>query len=589
MNTPRASATRTLWPFFAKQWPALAGSAASTVAMSVADLAQPWPLALAIDHLLRGHKGAFELHTADIRYLSILAAAVLAISVIDAIASYFSDWWLDRAAERITHELRVATYGQLHAQSLAFHLLRAKGDLVTSVTADVNAVGDFFESNLGDFAQSTLLIGGMVAVSLAKDPLMGAVAFATIPLVGLLSFRYRKRLARDSRLQRVQDGRIASLATEALSAMPVIKAFGSEGYEYERVSLRSHRRMAIGLRLARLQAAFDGYTTLLGALGAAAVLIVGVFRVSSGAITAGELIVFATYARRVNGPLRSLARDVTRAGIVAPRAERVAQILSAEHQLPEPPDAYAGPPAEGDIELRSVSFAYEPGRPVLNDFSLMVHSGERIALVGRSGAGKSTVGALIARFYDPSAGGVFLDGKDLRDCSLAWLRTQIGVLPQDTMLFTGTVLDNIAYGLNASLEEVQEAARTAAAHDFIMALPKGYATQLGPSGVGLSGGQRQRIGIARTLLRDPPVLILDEPTTALDRGNELLLIDGLERLMAGRTSILISHSADLISMADRVVLLDTGSIAMEGSPQDVLSAFGYLTERDGTGQVTPAR
>jgi ATP-binding cassette subfamily B protein/subfamily B ATP-binding cassette protein MsbA len=574
------SANRMLRPYIQKEWPALLGSTGSTILMSAADLASPWPLALALDHLLRGHKHSFALSRGDIRYLGFLALAVVAISTVNAGASFLSDWWLVRAGERITHELRVAVYAHLHNLSLDFHGGRQKGDLVTSVTADVNAIGDFFSGNLGDFAQSSLLVLGMMAVTLYKDPIMGVVAFVTIPLVAVLSLRYRRTLARHSRLQRVQDGKIASLATEALSAMPVIKAFGSERFEHDRVWLRSHRRLAIGMALARLEATFDGVTTMLGAVGIALVLVVGVFRVASGAITAGELIVFAAYARRINSPLRSIARDVTKAGIVGARSERVAQILAADERLPEPADAYHGAQARGDIELESVAFSYDPARPVLTDLSLKIAAGDRCALMGPSGAGKSTVGALIARFYDPSAGQVRIDGRDLRTCSLAWLREQIGVLLQDTVLFTGTVRENIAYGLSVTLEEVTVAAQAAAAHDFIQALPQGYETRLGPQGVGLSGGQRQRIGIARTLLRDPPILLLDEPTTGLDRATEVLLLESLTTLMKGRTTILISHSPELIRTADRVVVIAAGRIVADGRPDDVLAEVELLDETE---------
>ena len=242
------------------------------------------------------------------------------------------------------------------------------------------------------------------------------------------------------------------------------------------------------------------------------------------------------------------------------RAERIAELLSTDEVIEERPHAYRGPRATGDVAIEHVSFAYSGERPALEDVSLDVPAGKRLALIGPSGAGKSTLSALIARFYDPTEGRVLIDGRDARDCSLAWLRDQVAIVLQDTVLFTGSVRENIAYGVDATDEEIVEAAKAAAAHEFIRRLPDGYDTQLGPQGVGLSGGQRQRIGIARTLLRNPPIIILDEPTTALDRESEAQVLEGLDRLMRGRTCILITHSPRLVRTADRVVELDGGRV-----------------------------
>ena len=237
------------------------------------------------------------------------------------------------------------------------------------------------------------------------------------------------------------------------------------------------------------------------------------------------------------------------------KADRIAELLAADDVLPEPPDAYRGGRAAGDVALEDVSFGYGEARPVLRNVSLHVRPGERVALMGPSGVGKSTLGAMVARFFDPDAGRVLIDGRDARDCSLEWLRDQVAVVLQDTVLFSGTVHDNIAYATDATREQVEAVARAAAADEFIRGLPEGYDTDLGPQGVALSGGQRQRIGVARTLLRDPPVLVLDEPTTGLDAASETAVLDGLQALMHGRTTILITHSQRLASTADRVVAL----------------------------------
>jgi ATP-binding cassette subfamily B protein len=557
-------------PFVTRQWRALAGAGGSSVVVAAAELAKPWPLALVIDELLAGHQGPFTLDEGEVRLLALLAVIVIAISAADAIAQYCADLWLQSAGERITHELRVAVYEHLQRLSLGFHQRRQKGDLVNRLTGDVTAVGALFSDSLGSIVQRGLMLLGMIVVVFVLDPMLGLVSIAMMPALAAVSWVYRRRVRVQARLQRAQEGQIASLAGEALSAMPVVKAFGSEGYEHERVRSRSAERMAIGMRVARLQARFDGLVGVLSAVGTALVIVVGVLRVAAGALTPGGLLVFVSYARKAHSPLRSLAREATKVARAMARAERIAELLAADEMLEERPGAYHGARARGEVGLEDVSFAYEPERPVLRGLSLHVAPGERVAVIGPSGSGKSTLAALIARFHDPVAGRVVIDGRDARDCSLAWLRDQVGTLLQDTVLFTGTVEENIAYGCDAEHDRIVAAVRAAAADDVVAALPAGYRTELGPQGVGLSGGQRQRIGIARTLLRDPPILVLDEPTTALDVEAEARLMDGLRELMSGRTTILITHSLELARGADRVVVMREGRIVAHGPPADVI-------------------
>ena len=313
-------------------------------------------------------------------------------------------------------------------------------------------------------------------------------------------------------------------------------------------------------------------------------LVLGAFRVAAGAITVGDLVVIAQYARQMYRPLSDLAKQSTKVSRAMARAERVAEVLGADEVLEERPGAFARGRARGEVELRDVSFGYEPGRTVLDGMSLRIPAGTRVAVVGASGAGKSTVGALVARFYDPLGGSVLIDGRDARDCSLDWLRDQVGILLQDTVLFSGTVADNIAYGREAPREDLIRAARAADAEHFVTALPGGFDATLGPQGIGLSGGQRQRIGIARVLLRDPPILVLDEPTTGLDAASEAQVMDGLAALMRDRTTILITHSMALARQADRVVVIEAGRIAQQGAPDELLSepgAFRRLAAEQG--------
>jgi ATP-binding cassette subfamily B protein len=561
------ASTRILRPYVAGQWPALAAAAAATVFIALAELARPFPLALVVDRLFAGFDGPFELQPSDLRLLAAIALLVLAIALVDSVAVYVSELLLKQAGERITHDLRVAVYAHLQKLSLTFHDRRQKGDLVTRVTGDVNAVGQLFSDSLGTMAQALLLLVGMLVVALILDPLLALVAFAPAPLLAAVTVRYRRRIKQAARRQRATEGEIASLADEALSAMLVVKAFGSESYEHERVSGRSEARRRIGVELSRLESRFTGLIDVIGALGLALVITIGVLRVAAGALTPGELIVFASYSRRLYRPLRDIARQASRVSRGMARAERIAELLGTDEALEERAHAPAPGRARGQVELDDVTFSYAPGRPALTGLSLRAEAGERVAIVGRSGAGKSTVGALMARFYDPDRGRVLIDGRDARDYELSWLRAQVGILLQDSVLFSGTVAENIAYGTDAGRDEVVEAAKAAAAHEFIGRLPDGYDTVLGPRGVGLSGGQRQRIGIARTLLRDPAILVLDEPTTGLDQRSEQQVLEGLRTLMKDRTTIMVTHSQSLARSADRVVVVDAGRVLGEEPPE----------------------
>src|SRR6185437_14592571 len=438
-----AATRRALMPFLGPEWPALAGAAGATLVLTLVELAKPWPLALALDQIVRSRRGPFALHAGDVRLLLAVVVLVIVIALAEAGADYFSDLWLYSAGERITHTLRVAVYEHLHRLSLGYHQRAQKGDLVARVTEDVTSVGDLFAESLGTIAQGALLLVGMAIVTLAIDPLLALVSFLTIPALGFLSFRYRVRVRQGARVQRAHEGEIASLAGEALSAMAVVKTAGSERFEGERVHVRSRERMRVGIQVSRLQARFDGLVGVVSALATAVVIGLGVLRVADGSLSAGDLVVLATYVRRLNNPLRGIAREATKVSRTMARADRIAEVLAVDELVDDPPGGYSGPPAAGAVALERVSFRYASERPVLEEISLRVQPRSCVALVGRSGAGKSTIGALIVRLFDPTAGRVLIDGRDARECSLSWLRAQTGVVLQDTVLFTGTVEENI--------------------------------------------------------------------------------------------------------------------------------------------------
>jgi ATP-binding cassette subfamily B protein len=564
-----------LRPFIFAEWRALVVAALSTVAVVAAYLARPFPLALAVDHLIGKHgSGPFELTASDWRFLLILAGGVLLIALVNALGSQLADDRLENAAERIVHRLRVVTYARLQRLSLAYHERHHTGDLVTRVTGDMEAVGMLFSDSLGRLASSGMVIVGMLLVSLIIDPVLALTAFAAAPALAFVAFRFGPRVKALAREQRAALQELAALSDESISSMRAVKAFGAERFEQERLERKSEEIQRLASAASRAEGRMSGIVDTLGALALALVIVVGVLRVAEGALSAGELIVMYTYARRIDRPLRGLARGAGKASRSLARAEAISEVLAADEFVEDRPGAYHGPRARGELELQDVSFAYAPGRPAVTGLSLKVPAGQRLALVGRSGAGKSTVAALMARFYDPTVGRVLIDGRDARDCAVSWLRDQFGLVLQETMLFTGTVAENIAYGLEVEPEKVIAAAKVAGAHDFISELPTGYETPLGPRGVALSGGQRQRIAIARTVLRHPPVLILDEPTTGLDTESEELALAGLEALMADRTTIIISHSPRLAARADRVVVLEAGKLVADGEPAPLLSEDG---------------
>ena len=569
------NASRLLGPFLRKEWPALVGATASTLLLTVAGLASPWPLKIVLNSILDRHPvRPFVLQPSDLRLLAAVAGLVLAVALVDAVSSYLRDMWLQSAGERIVHDLRVALYAQLQRLSLSFHERQHTGDLVTRITGDVNDVGTLFSRSLGTLASAVLLLIGMLVVTVALDPLLALASFAVAPLLAVVTYRYRNRVKQMARRRRAQEGQIATIASEALGAMRVVKAFGSEGFEQNRVTRQSKERLESGIAATRIGARFSGLIDILGAFATALVLVLGVFRVAAGVLSPGDLVVLLSYTRRIYRPLREIASEAVQVAKSMASGDRIAEILATDPMLVDRPGAYHGERAGGNIVFENVSFAYAPRRPALTNLSLAIPAGSRIAVVGRSGAGKSTLGALVARFYDPDRGRVLIDGRDARDCSVAWVREQIGLVLQDTILFSGTVTENISYGIDASPEAIVAAATTAGAGAFISALPDGYETALGPKGVGLSGGQRQRIAIARTLLRNPPILVLDEPTTGLDAESEARVMEGLAMLMQGRTTILISHSLGLALSADRIVVLDQGRVVQEGTPSELLAVEG---------------
>lgn len=562
---------RLLWPFTKGRRTAFLGGLSGTLLVTVAELARPFPLKLVLDRLLgAGSRGA----GADARLIGGVALLVIAIAAFGAVGTYLAESGMRRAGEHVVHDLRVALYRHLQRLSLRYHRRHHHGDLVTRITGDVHAVGELVAESLVKVIGALLLLAGMLAVSLALDPVLTLAAAGVTPLLVVATVRSQRTVKAAARRQRAAEGAIATLSTEALGAIGTVKALGSEAAEEERLRRRSQERRDAGMVGTTTEGRFGGLVDVLEAVGMALVLAVGVLRVNAGALSAGDLVVMYSYVRRLYRPLRDLSRQSGRVVRAMARAERIAEVLAADDTLPERAAAYAAGRATGHVELRNVRYLY-PGRaPVLDGVRVDIPAGSTVAVVGPSGAGKSTLAALLGRFHDPDSGFVLLDGRDLRDCSLRWLRDQVGFVLQDTALFSGTVADNIAYATAAPRERIIAAARAAHADEFISALPDGYDTDLGPGGANLSGGQRQRLAIARALLRDPAVVVLDEPTSGLDAASESIVMTSLHRLCRDRTTVLITHSMRLARRADRVVVLDAGHVIEEGTPSELLARQG---------------
>jgi len=427
---------------------------------------------------------------------------------------------------------------------------------------------------------SGLTFVGMAAVMLWLNAPLALLAFATGPLFLLSMVRLSRRIRDNARRQRQQQGAMAATAAESIGAVKVIHALSLEGTFAQAFTKQSRKNLATGAAATRLEAALERTVDLLIAVATALVLWSGARFVLRGAMTLGDLVIFLAYLRTAFRPAKDFAKYTGRLAKASAAGERVVDLLDRTPDVRDLPGAVPAPPLRGHVRFEGVSFAYDPGHAALEAIDCTVEPGQHVALVGPSGSGKSTFASLILRLYDPTAGRVLIDGRDLREYTLASLRTQISVVLQDSILFVGTIRDNIAQGAiaqdapGASPEAIEAAARLANAHGFIMSQPQGYDTVVGERGVTLSNGQRQRIAIARAAIRHAPLLLLDEPTTGLDGENERAVLEALERLTEGRTTFLITHDLQLTTRANLILYLEAGRVRERGTHAELLRAEG---------------
>ncbi len=515
--------------------------------------------------------------TGDMSGVNLYALIVLGLFLVKGLFSYGQQYFMANAAQRLSMRLRNEVFGHLHRQSMAFFDARKTGQLMSSITNDVPAVQNNFTTAVLDVVSAPITIVGGVGIIFYLNWRLALLAVICLPATMWLIMRASRRMRRNAARLQTCLAEVSELAEETLAGHRAVKAFANEDYEIERFEARSTSVFRTIMKSVRIRAAMGPLVEIIGAVGMMLVIWFGGREIVSGAsgFTVGALGSFVLILREIGDAFRNIGSVSLSLSGASAAAERIFNLLDCQPEVKERPDARPLPRLRGSVAFERVDFAYRSGIPVLKGIDFRVEPGQVVALVGRSGAGKSTIAALIPRFYDVSSGAVKLDGVDLREATLASLRGQIGIVPQDPHLFGGTILENIAYGrLGASEDEIVAAAKAANAHEFISELPQGYETVVGERGVRLSGGQRQRFSIARAILRDPRILILDEATSSLDTQSEALVQDALQRLVSQRTTLVIAHRLSTIRHADVILVVDQGRIVERGSHEQLLSLDG---------------
>ena len=544
------------------------------IGASVMEILRPWPLKIIFDGLLIPSDQpdaitgwAVGMFGDGTGLLTVASGAILLIAVIGGIFAFGQSYLIAATGQKVVAEIRLDLYRHIQRLSHSFHDQTSAGDLLARLTGDVRMMRDLLINASIYFSARILVIGGTLTVMALMDWRLTLCAVVILPLLAIVTRRFGEEIKGAARRQRRKEGKIAMVMGENISAISVVQGFAREAYEEARFAKQNNSSAQAGLRATRLEAHMDRLVQVILALGTCAVVWYGVVRVQSGAITPGDLLVFTAYLSTLYKPVRKLAAMTGRIAKATASGERLLEILDLQPEVRETPGAVQAPAFTGQVVFQDVSFAYPGGASVLQRAGLAIRPGECVALVGPSGAGKSTLGRLLLRFYDVTGGRVAVDGHDVRDLTLASLREQISVVLQDSILFATTIRANIAYGrLDATDEEIEDAARAAGAHGFILDLPDGYDTVVGERGATLSGGQRQRVALARAILRDAPILILDEPLTGLDATTARQVAGALGVAARGRTTLMIAHDETSLSLADRIVEVRDGLLTERPGP-----------------------
>lgn len=537
-----------------------------TIMAAAGNLYIPWIIKDMIDEVLADKNGTM---------LNWIAASIIAIFVVRGLFWYGQNYLMSYVGQSVIIDIRAAVFKKLQRLSVSFYDKNKTGTIMSYVTNDVNALQSaMVENTIEMITEGFILIGSVVAM-IYLDWRLTLFTVCTFPVVlWFMEFFGKKIRKTGGRIQECTAD-ITSVLQESVASARVIKSFVREDYEVDRFDVENRANFRANMKNAQLMATLTPVVELVAAIGVTMIIWYGGNNVINGTITAGSLVAFLTYAVNISNPIKRLTRVIGNIQKALAAAQRVFMIIDMPEEIAESRDAKQLPEVSGKVEFQNVSFAYDDKGNVITDLSFSVKPGEVIAIVGLSGAGKSTIANLLPRFYDVNKGDIKIDGHSVREVTLDSLREQVGIVPQETMLFNGSVYNNILYGrLDATKEEIEAAAKAANAHDFIMQLTDGYETKLGDRGVNLSGGQRQRIAIARAILKNPRILILDEATSALDTESERVVQEALDRLMVGRTSFVIAHRLSTVKNADKILVLEKGNLVESGTHDELLALDG---------------
>jgi subfamily B ATP-binding cassette protein MsbA len=551
-------------------------------------LAAPWPLKVIIDNVVGTHKLPHWLDQVirpmlegggKLKVAGIAALATIVIALLGALATYIDNYYTESVGQWVANDLRLRTYHHLQRLSLGYYDTHQTGTLLSTITTDIQTIQGFASSSTLNILVDLLTIVSMLGLMFWLNWDFTMIAVGVTPFLLFFVSRFKKAVKKATHQVRKEQAEIVAVVQQGLESMQVVEAFGRQDLEEATLAEVSHATVNAALAARRVKSMLSPVVTVVVALCTAIVLWRGAALILVGAMTVGALTVYLSYLSKFFKPVKDLATTTNAIAQAAVGVDRIRAILDTDDVIPERPDAVDPAAIKGEITFEHVAFAYSADAPVLKDVSVTIKPGQMVGVVGPTGSGKSTVVSLIPRFYDPSGGVVKIDGRDVREYKIQPLRDQIGYVLQDTVLFRGTIRDNIAFGRpTATKEEIVAAAKLANADEFIARMPQGYDTMVGDRGLTLSGGQRQRIGIARVMVRNSPILLLDEPTAALDSESERSVIEALERLMKGRTVITIAHRLSTIRDADQIIVISGGVVAESGNHDELMARNGIYAD-----------